>query len=329
MHQVAVIIPEYNGTAFLPETLDSILGQTLRPAEIVVVDDGSTESLDECIRSYEPKGVRFVRTPNRGVSAARNTGVEVSNSPWVSFCDGDDIWLPQKLERQMDLLGRAPDCQYCVCDFRNFSTDGLAERSHFDYAPPGFWDEGRRDFGPAGFVIDRNMFLDYLKFQPALPATPVMGREFFERVGRWNNETARYNAQDFEFHLLCANQPPIAVVPEVLVHYRRHAGNWSADELLQDSSGIDILEYMLSRYEVARQHEGRLRMEIEQRTLACADRAFFEGRLTLFHEYLGRVPLSRRPARLIARDLLSRALPEQAIGAIRRSVRTARSKSSA
>jgi hypothetical protein len=83
---------------------------------------------------------------------------------------------------------------------------------------------------------------------------------------------------------------------------------------------------MLSRYEVARRHEGRLRKEIEQRTLACADRAFFEGRLSLFREYLGKVPLRRRPARLVARDLLTRALPEQALDTIRRSVRTVRNR---
>ena len=329
MDQVAVTIPAYNGSALLAETLDSILGQTLPPAEIIVVDDGSPESLDECIRLYEPKGVRFLRTPNRGVNAARNTGVEATSSPWVAFCDQDDIWLPQKLERQMELLARAPDCQYCICDFRNFSTDGLAERSHFDFAPPGFWDERRRDFGAAGFVIERNMFTDFLTFQPAITATPLMGRKFFKKVGGWNEETSKYSAQDFEFHLLCANQPPIAVVPEVFMHYRRHAANWSADELLQDFSGVEILEYMLSRHEVARQHEGRLRNEIEQRTLGCADRAFFEGRLTLFHEYLGKVPRRVRPARLIARDLLSRALPEQTLGAIRRSVRTVRRRASA
>jgi glycosyltransferase involved in cell wall biosynthesis len=327
--RVAVIIPAYNGSVLLPETLDSILGQTLPPAEIMVVDDGSPESLDECIKAYEPKGVRFLRTPNRGVNAARNTGAESTSSPWVAFCDQDDLWLPQKLERQMELLARAPDCQYCICDLRNFSTDGLAEESHFDFAPPGYWDEGRRDFGAAGFVIERNMFADFLTFQPAITATPLMGREFFKKVGGWNVENSKNSAQDFEFHLLCSNHPPIGVVPEVLMHYRRHAGNWSSDELLQDYSGVQILEYMLPRYEVARQHEQRIRKEIQQRTLACADRAFFEGRMSLFREYLGKVPLRRRPARLVARDLLGRALPEQTYDAIRRSVRTLRSKLSA
>jgi glycosyltransferase involved in cell wall biosynthesis len=324
--RVAVVIPAYNGSALLPETLDSIVGQTLPPAEIVVVDDGSPQSLDGCIRTYEPKGVRFLRMPNRGVNAARNTGAEVTNSPWLAFCDQDDIWLPRKLERQMELLNQAQDCQYCICDLRNFSTDGLAERSHFDFAPPGYWDVARRDYGPAGFVIDRNMFTDFLTFQPALPATALLGREFFKTMGGWNLETSKYCTNDFEFHLLCANQPPIAVVPEVLVHYRRHAGNWSADELKQDFGGVEILEYMLSRYEVARHHEGRLRKEIEQRTLECADRAFFEGRLDLFREYLGKVPLRRRPVRLIARDLLIRVLPEQAFRTVRTRVRTARSK---
>jgi len=328
MYPVAVTIPAYNASALLPETLDSIIGQTMPPAEIVVVDDGSTDNLDACIKVYEPKGVRFVRTPNRGVNAARNTGAEVTTSPWLAFTDHDDIWLPQKLERQMELLDRAPDCQFCISDFRRFSTEGFAEKTHFDSAPAGYWDAGRRDFGPAGFVIDRNMFIDFLTFQPVLPSAMLISREGFRKVGGWNEDLSRYISQDIEFHLLCANEPPLAVVPEALVHYRRHAGNWSSDDLLANFSGVEVLEYMLSRYEVTRKHDGRLREEIERRTLGCADWAFFDGRLSLFREYLVKVPLPRRPARLIARDLLSRALPEPAFHAIRKSVRTARNKPS-
>jgi glycosyltransferase involved in cell wall biosynthesis len=328
MDQVAIAIPTYNACTTLPETLDSILGQTMPPAEIVVVDDGSTDNLDACIKVYEPKGVRFVRTPNRGINSARNTGAAETKSPWIAFTDADDIWLPQKLERQMELLRQAPDCQECICDFRRFSTAGLAKESQFESAPPGFWDVGRRDFGASGFVIDRNMFLDFLTFQPVLPSAMLIGRERFNKIGPWNEEISRNRSQDIEFHHLCANQPPLAVVPEVLVHYSRHADNMTADDLVANYQGAEVLEYMLSKYEVARQHEARLREEIENRTLACADWAFFDGRLSLFREYLGKVPLRRRPARLIARDLLSRALPEPAIQAIRRSVRTVRGRHS-
>ena len=327
--RVAVIIPAYNGSTLLPETLDSILGQTLPAAEIVVVDDGSTDDLDECIRQYEPKGVRFLRTPNRGVNAARNAGAGATSSPWLAFTDQDDLWLPHKLRRQMDLLECAPDCQYCISDFRRFSTDGLAEKSHFDAAPAGYWGAGRRDFGAAGLVIDRNMFIDFLTFQPVLPSAMLIGREWYRKIGSWNEKISRYTAQDLELHLLCANQPPLAIVPEVLVHYRRHDGNWSADDLLAGFSGVDILEYMLLKYEVTRQHDGRLREEIERRTLACADWAFFEGRMNLFHEYLGKIPLHRRPIRLIARDWISRALPERPFRAAVRCLRTARNRLSA
>ena len=329
MDQVAVVIPAYNAAALLPETLDSIFAQTLPPAEIVVVDDGSTDDMDGCVRAYEPKGVRFVRTPNRGVNAARNTGAAETKSPWLSFTDSDDKWLPRKLERQMELLAQAPDCQECITDFRSFSTAGLAKESHFDSAPPGFWDEGRRDFGRLGFVIDRNLFIDFLTFQPVQPSAMLIGRERFEKVGVWNEEISRNRSQDIEFHLLCANQPPLAVVPEVLVHYRRHANNMTADDLVANYHGAEILEYMVSRYEKVRQYEGQLREEIERRRLGCAEWAFFEGRMSLFREYLGKVPLQRRPPRLIARDLLSRALPEQTLGAIRRSVRTVRGRASA
>jgi len=324
--RVAVIIPVYNGSALLPDTLDSILSQTLLPAEIVVVDDGSTDDLDKCIRLYEPKGVRFLRTPNRGVNAARNTGAEATSSEWLAFTDQDDLWLPQKLQRQMELLERAPGCQYCISNFRRFSSVGFAEKSHFDAAPASYWDAGKRDFGAAGLVIDRNMFIDFLTFQPVLPSAMLIGREWFRKVGSWNEEISRHTAQDLEFHLLCANQPPIAIVPDVLVHYRRHDANWSADDLLAGFSGVEILEYMLSKYEVTRRHDARLREEIQRRTLACADWAFFEGRMNLFREYLGKVPLRKRPIRLLVRDWISRVLPERPFRDALRTVRTAKNK---
>lgn len=327
--KVAVIIPTYNGSALLPETLDSILSQTLPAAEIIVVDDGSPEGLDECISVYERKGVRFIRTPNRGVSAARNTGAESTTSPWLAFLDHDDIWLPHKLKREMDLLRQVPDCRYCISDFRSFSVTGFAQQSHFELAPLRYWEGGRHDYGTAGFVLERNMFEDYLTFYPTLPSTSLIGRELYEEIGGWNPETSRYRAQDFEFHLLCANHPPVAVVPEVLVHYRRHPGNWSDDQLLQAFGCVEIVEYMLSKYELGRQHEGSLRKALELKTRDCADRAFYDRRLTLFHQYLIRLPLRRRTARLIARDVLTHALPERVVTALGRSIRMLKNRFSA
>ena len=100
---VSVIIPAYNAAPHVRRALRSVLEQTVRPNEIIVVDDGSTDSTaDEVARFGEP--VRLVRQKNAGVSTARNRGIEESSGQWIAFLDADDEWLPRKNERQIAVL---------------------------------------------------------------------------------------------------------------------------------------------------------------------------------------------------------------------------------
>ncbi len=320
----AVIIPVYNRLSLLGYTLDAIVSQTLPPAEVIVVDDGSQEDVSGFIRGYGRPAVRCVRTQNRGVNAARNTGAAEARSHWISFCDSDDIWLPRKLERQFELLRLASDCEYCLVDFQPFNEQGLAGPNKFSYAKPKFWRNSRKDYGDAGFVFDKDMFLGFLDFQPAITSTVLLSKAQFAKSGGWNEAMSLNPAQDFEFHLMCAHHPPVGIVPEVLMHYRVHGLNWSADALSQDLASVEILESMLERHELAKQHGARFRQEIDRRTIETADRAFHEERFVFFQEVMRKLPLSRRPARLLARYMLT-LLPDPVFSAIHRRLKGTRS----
>jgi glycosyltransferase involved in cell wall biosynthesis len=110
---ISVIIPTFNRASLLPRAVNSVLSQTFRDFELVIVDDGSTDGTpalplftDE---TRDPR-LRFVRLPeNRGVSAARNRGVRETTAPWIAFLDSDDEWLPRKLEKQMAFTAKHPD----------------------------------------------------------------------------------------------------------------------------------------------------------------------------------------------------------------------------
>lgn len=106
---VSVIVPAHNAAAYLAESLDSVLAQTYSSVELIVVDDGSTDETPAILARYAELLDRSIHQDNRGVSAARNAGVEVARGEYVAFLDADDRWHPRKLERQMDVLRTSPD----------------------------------------------------------------------------------------------------------------------------------------------------------------------------------------------------------------------------
>src|SRR5687768_3446883 len=109
---ISVVIPAYNGEVFLEQAIQSALEQTWPRAEVVVVDDGSTDRSAEIAASYP---VKLVRQENRGVAAARNRGIDEARGDLLSFLDQDDIFRPEKLERQFEALRTQPDARMSSC----------------------------------------------------------------------------------------------------------------------------------------------------------------------------------------------------------------------
>ena len=104
---ISVVIPAHNGERYLGEAIHSLLAQTLPAAEIIVVDDGSTDGSAEVAASFGD-AVRIIRQENRGVAAARNTGVKAANEPYVAWLDQDDLATPRRLELQLDAFSLTP-----------------------------------------------------------------------------------------------------------------------------------------------------------------------------------------------------------------------------
>ncbi len=112
MINVSVIIPTYNRAKVLGRAVESVLAQTYLHYELIIVDDGSTDETQALLESYSSyKNVKIVRTKNKGVSAARNLGIQLASGDWVAFLDSDDEWLPQKLELQMQYVSQNPNIQ--------------------------------------------------------------------------------------------------------------------------------------------------------------------------------------------------------------------------
>lgn len=127
---VSVVIPTYNRAHLLPATIDSVLAQTVRAREVLVIDDGSTDNSFKAIKAYRDD-IKYYFQKNQGVSAARNHGIRLAQSKYIAFLDSDDLWMPDKLERQFAVLEQNPRLVAHVCNVSWFSKDGTVTQQSF------------------------------------------------------------------------------------------------------------------------------------------------------------------------------------------------------
>lgn len=250
---VSVVIPFYNGQKFIEGTLRSILSQTVKPVEVIVIDDESPNPLllpDE-LRSQ----VTVIRRPNHGASASRNYGASLAKGRWIAFCDQDDLWLPSKLEKQLRLVGEVPEIHFVLTDYTTISDNEVpAARSHFSYTPADFW---AREPHRNGFVVRQSVAGKLSRFQPGITSTPIVLKDFFLESGGFD-VGVEWGAEDTCFHFRCLSVTPFGVVPEVLMLYRRHPDAGSADDLVQLRKTVDIWKYIAESYPQAQPYRAEL-----------------------------------------------------------------------
>jgi glycosyltransferase involved in cell wall biosynthesis len=127
--RVSVVIPTYNRADYIAAAIDSVLGQTLPGAEIIVVDDGSTDDTADRLAAYGDRLV-CLRTPNRGFAMARNAGMEAARGDYIAWLDSDDEYWPFKLELQVRLLDARPDVGFVYSDLSGFDDAGYYDERH-------------------------------------------------------------------------------------------------------------------------------------------------------------------------------------------------------
>ena len=216
----SVIIPAYNREQTIRRTVDSVLAQTYRPLEVIVVDDGSTDRTVELLREYGDR-IRLICQKNQGPGAARNTGIRAATGEFISFLDSDDVWLPEKLSRQISLLNKVSQLgiQCCVCNARMVAASGVETMSFTaaglcPAAPEGVWKN------PLEILLTR-----FLLFNQ----TVLVRRELLNSIGFFNEQHRLL--EDYDLALRLAMTGPWAYLAEPLVIW--HGG---ADNSLSDSA---------------------------------------------------------------------------------------------
>lgn len=312
---VSVVIPTYNRANWLPLTLSSVLDQTLPPAEVIVVDDGSTDGTRDVVRSFQT--VKYVPIDNSGVCRARNVGMERATASWIAFCDSDDLWDRHKLETQAALLQAAPGVEYAFTNFRVVADDVWSTDTKFDEAPAGYWDVPQRPIAPEAFVVDVSLYERLIGFQPIFPSTMIMSRAFARAVGPWAEDLGRILSEDLEFILRCVARPPIGVCARPLVGIRKHAGGFSSQPLRTLKGEIEILRYVLRNHPEALRHERTIRESILKRYVSGVELAFALGDFERLRDFWVHVPATARSRKVQMKRLIA-GLPAAVAGPVRR-----------
>jgi len=209
MPQVSVIIPTYNGAKFVREAVDSVLRQTYRDYEIIVVDDGSTDGTQQLLAPLaKSKKIRYLYRDNGGPACARNAGIGAARGGYLAFLDADDVWLPEKLGLQMGLLMRRREYLVVHSDIEVCDADGRVLNGRL-------YDNPVRE----GWLFEEIMLLRSWIFLSSL----LIERSVIARVGLFNE--ALPTAEDTNLFLRIARFYRAGYVGRVLVRRRSHGEN--------------------------------------------------------------------------------------------------------
>lgn len=230
---VSVIVPTYNRSAWIAATLRTVLAQTQRPHEVIVIDDGSADDTATVVAGFG-SGVKYVRQDNAGVSAARNHGARIASGDYLAFIDSDDLWHPRKLEVQLLALQQSgAHWSITGCDVIGLDDNVIMGREGFSAVFPVFHEEGiapheffaqylRRDAVQAGGelfeVFSGDAYEALFLGNFGLPSSSMVARGLFEQVGGFN--PAFRIAEETEFFHRIAAAGEVAIVTTSLVGYR-------------------------------------------------------------------------------------------------------------
>ena len=209
MQTVSIILPLFNGEKFIEETLLAVGGQSFSDAELIIIDDGSTDNSPEIIKNIRDtsnapilKNLKILTKKNGGVASARNYGINIANGKLLAFLDQDDIWLPDKLQKQVEKMEKT-GAVFCYTAFSRFYSDGkeIPKQNGYNH---------RKKTLRA--LISGNLFIP--------PSSVIVKKDIAEREGGFDSSLIPSDEWDFFLTILEKHEP--AYCSEILVKFRSH-----------------------------------------------------------------------------------------------------------
>ena len=234
---VSIVIPAYNGEKYIGYTIESVLNQTLAPYEIIVVDDGSSDTTSIILENYP---VKVIRQLNKGICGARNTGIVNASCDWIALLDQDDIWLQNKLEIQWRIVKNNPIIDVVFTDFYMMREEVVDTITRLSQLPQHDLVKKQRMLDDY-YLCDSKSLCDQIKYANYLmPSTLLVRKEALIRAGSFDEDIVR--AEDRDLFLRMFPLSTIAIIDKSLVLYRWHDCNSSNDEHLMLRGALLLAE---------------------------------------------------------------------------------------
>jgi glycosyltransferase involved in cell wall biosynthesis len=274
--RTSVIITSYNYACYLPAAMASVLAQSDGDFELLIVDDSSTDDSVAVARACADPRVRVMVQPHSGLGAARNTGIRAARGRYIAFLDADDIWMPDKLARQCDVLERQPHIGLVYTRFGIIDPAGRRQSRGYSYLSAK----------PSGsllpYLITGNVV--------GTPTTICFRRALLDACATQFDETDAY-VEDWHFYLQIAPHCAFAYLARTLAFHRQHHRNMQKAALMDMTQSLNTARFGLAQAHRYLGAEGHALRRYERRVQAYIDA--MAGR-----EYVkaGRLELARRHA---------------------------------
>ena len=266
----SVITPLYNKQGYIATTLQSALAQTFTDFEIIIVNDGSTDDSEAVLKTFADNRIVYIKTVNRGVSWARNTGIENSKGKIIAFLDADDDWLPNHLQVLYDLHCRYPNAgMYASRYYYNLPGNKLQKtplhkiNDHFSGIVPDFFESS-------------------LKYRIAFTSALAVPKEIFGIVGLFN--VGYTNSEDTDMWIRIGIKYPVALSGEYTAAYNYYIENSLSKNSLHAQKLMDF-----SQYKQEEKTNNGLKQFLDLYRLEYAVKYRIQGSLTLSNALLKEV----------------------------------------
>jgi len=267
--EVSVIIPAYNGANYICESLESVLSQTYRHFEIIIIDDGSTDNTREVLEPYiRNSSIRYFYQDNAGHGAARNAGINYAQGKHVCFLDQDDLYEKDSIERRVYLFEKYPELGFVYSDFRmalasNNSHEVVYKESLWaqcnivEMMPKSCIEAKGNDF----YIFNKSVFPELIINCFTWIGTVMIRKEVFDDAGlfdinlRWS--------PDHDLCIRIARNYSIGFLNTSTAVYKQHASNMSLDRTHLYDDGVKIrIKYLDPQWELQDRDKRRLRVNI-------------------------------------------------------------------